>query len=69
MEDRVLEHLALREAVARLPERERTVILLRYYKGYTQQRAAQVVGVSQVQISRIERRAVERLRKELCDSM
>ncbi|MCD7917408.1 MAG: sigma-70 family RNA polymerase sigma factor [Clostridiales bacterium] len=65
MEDRVLEHLALREAVARLPERERTVILLRYYKGYTQQRAAQVVGVSQVQISRIERRAVERLRKEL----
>ncbi|MCD8161131.1 MAG: SigB/SigF/SigG family RNA polymerase sigma factor [Clostridiales bacterium] len=69
MEDRVLEHLALREAVARLPERERTVILLRYYKGYTQQRAAQVVGVSQVQISRIERRAVERLRKELRDSM
>ncbi len=65
MEDSLLEHLALREAVAQLPERERTVILLRYYKGYTQQRAARVVGVSQVQISRIERRAVERLRKLL----
>ncbi|MCD8086004.1 MAG: sigma-70 family RNA polymerase sigma factor, partial [Clostridiales bacterium] len=55
MEDRVLEHLALREAVARLPERERTVILLRYYKGYTQQRAAQVVGRCISMVSSVER--------------
>ena len=48
-----------------LPQRERKVLLLRYYKGLTQARTAKVLGVSQVQISRLERRAVERLREML----
>ena len=48
-----------------LPQREREVLLLRYYKGLTQTRAARVLGVSQVQVSRLERRAVERLRQML----
>ena len=64
-EERMIESLALREAVAALPERERMVIALRYYRGLTQTRAAELLGVSQVQISRLERRAVEALRKTL----
>lgn len=65
MEEGVLERLALREAVAALPERERQVIALRFYKNLTQDRCARILGVSQVQVSRIERRAVTRLRELL----
>ena len=64
-EERLVERLALEEAIARLPERERTVIDLRYFRAFTQERTARVIGVSQVQVSRIERRAVERLRRML----
>ena len=65
MEERVVERLALREAIRTLPERERQVICLRYYRNFTQDQAARVLGVSQVQISRMERRAVGRLREKL----
>ena len=59
---------ALDDALSTLvPDRERQVILLRYYKGLTQDRAARVLGVSQVQVSRIERKAVEHLRERLGD--
>ncbi len=64
-EERMIESLALRQAVAALPERERMVIALRYYRGLTQTRTAELLGVSQVQVSRLERRAVEALRKTL----
>ena len=65
MEEGLVERLALRTAIERLPERERQVLLLRYYRGMTQAVAARVLGVSQVQVSRLERRGVERLRQEL----
>ena len=65
IEEGIVEREALRTAIAALPDREQQVILLRYYRGMTQDRAARVLGVSQVQVSRIERRAVERLRKKL----
>ena len=65
MEEGVVERLALRGAIDSLPERERQVIFLRYYKNLTQDRAARVLGVSQVQVSRIERKAVEHLRERL----
>ena len=45
-----------------LPERERLTIQLRYFHGMTQERTARVLGVSQVQVSRLERRGLERLR-------
>ena len=64
-EDALVERIALREAVNQLPEKERMTILLRYFKGLTQERTARVLGVSQVQISRLERRGLERLRKML----
>lgn len=64
-EEATIERLALREAIDDLPERERKVIFLRYFKNFTQDRTAKVMGVSQVQISRIERKAVGHLREKL----
>lgn len=61
-EDTVLEHIALRAAIDRLPEQEKKTVLLRFYKGLTQQQCARVLSVSQVQISRLEKRAIEKLR-------
>ena len=53
----------LHQAVGALPEREREVLLLRYYRGMTQVQTARIVGVSQVQVSRLERRALGKLRE------
>lgn len=64
-EERMVEQVALRAAVEHLPEKEKQVIALRYFHGLTQQSCARVLGVSQVQISRLERRAVDLLRKKL----
>lgn len=65
MEESVVERLSLHTAIAALAQRERQVLLLRYYKGLTQTKAAKVLGISQVQVSRLERRAVEHLRSLL----
>jgi len=67
IEDELVEKLALRHAIDALPERERMVILLRFYRNFTQDRVSKVLGVSQVQVSRIERRAVAHLREALTD--
>ena len=64
-EDRLVEKIALRQAISELPERERTVIQLRYFHGLTQDRVAKVLGVSQVQISRIEKKAIQSLRERI----
>lgn len=64
-EEKMLERVALRSAIDRLPDREKQVIALRYYHGLTQQSCARIMRVSQVQISRLERRAVERMRNWL----
>ena len=64
-EERMVEHVALRSAIEKLPEREKQVIALRFYHGMTQQASARVLHVSQVQVSRLERRAVELLRSML----
>ena len=67
IEDDLVEKLTLRQAIDQLPERERMVILLRFYKNLTQDRVSKVLGVSQVQVSRIERRAVAHLREALTE--
>ena len=61
-EERLLEHLALREAIAKLPQREQMLISLRYFRAFTQQKTAQVLKISQVQVSRLEKKAIQRLR-------
>ena len=62
-EEKMVERVALRDAIERLPEREKQIVALRYFHGMTQQSCARVLHV---QISRLARRAVERLR-ELMD--
>lgn len=62
MEEDILERIALREAIDRLPEREQMVIRLRFFHGLTQDKTARILGVSQVQVSRIEKKALETLR-------
>jgi len=62
-EEKMVEKIALRQAIEALPEREATVIRLRYFHGLTQQRVSKVLGVSQVQVSRIEKKALEKLRE------
>ena len=64
-EESLLEHIALRAAIDSLPEREKQTILLRFYKGLTQQQCAKILGVSQVQVSRLEKRAIEKLRQSM----
>jgi len=62
-EEAMVERIALREAIDQLPEKERMTILLRYFKSLTQEQTARVLGVSQVQISRLERRGLQHLRE------
>ena len=62
-EEKMVEKIALRQAIEGLPERERTVIQLRYFHSLTQQRVAKVLDVSQVQVSRIEKKAIAMLRE------
>lgn len=62
-EERMVEKIALRQAIEALPEREKTVIKLRYFHCLTQQRVAKVMDVSQVQVSRIEKKALALLRE------
>lgn len=61
-EDAMVEKISLRQAISKLPEREGTVIKLRYFHGLTQERVAKVLDVSQVQVSRIEKKAIRILR-------
>ena len=63
MEDQIVEKIALREAIDSLNEREQMVIKLRFFHGLTQDKTSKILGVSQVQISRIEKKALETLRK------
>ena len=60
-EERMVEKIALRQAIDRLPEREAMVIRLRYFHALTQDRVSKVLKVSQVQVSRIEKKALAML--------
>ena len=62
MEEQIVERIALQEAISHLGEREQMVIRLRYFHSLTQDKTAKILGVSQVQISRIEKRALQTLR-------
>lgn len=62
-EDTMLERISLQQAIHKLPERERTVVKLRYFHGMTQERISKVLNVSQVQVSRIEKKALLKLKE------
>ncbi len=60
-----LEQIALGEAIARLSARERRILALRFYDGRTQMEVAREIGISQAQVSRLEKGAIGRIKKEL----
>lgn len=59
------EHVALGEAMERLGEREKRILFLRYYEGKTQTEISEEVGISQAQVSRLEKAALEKMRKQM----
>ena len=64
-EDSWLESVALKEAIRGLGERERTIINMRYYNNKTQMQIAEEIGISQAQVSRLEKSALEKMRKQI----
>ncbi len=60
-----IEHIALREAISRLGERERRILALRFYDGKTQMEVAKRIGISQAQVSRLEKNALGAIRKHI----
>ncbi|MBQ2445466.1 MAG: sigma-70 family RNA polymerase sigma factor [Oscillospiraceae bacterium] len=62
MEEEILDRISLQDALAKLPERDRMVIRLRFFHSLTQDKTAKLLGVSQVQVSRIEKKALAALR-------
>ena len=64
-EETWVENLSLREAINRLNKRERHIIDLRFYEGKTQMEVAQEIGISQAQVSRLEKNALKSMRNYL----
>lgn len=60
-----LEHIALKEAIARLTDRERHILNLRFFQGKTQMEVSAEVGISQAQVSRLEKNSIKQIRKNL----
>ena len=63
-----LERIALREAISSLNPREKKILALRFFDGKTQMEVAGEVGISQAQVSRLEKNAISSLRKAICVS-
>ena len=64
-DERWLEDIALQEAIGKLNEREKRIIEMRYYKGKTQMEIAQEIGISQAQVSRLEKGAFDQIRRQM----
>ena len=60
-----LEHIALKEAISHLTERERRILSLRFFEGRTQMEVSAEVGISQAQVSRLEKNAIRQIRKDI----
>jgi len=63
--EKVINHLTLKQLIQRLKPKERQVVVLRYFQDKTQMEVAKAIGVSQVQVSRIEKKVLEALRDGL----
>ena len=64
-DEKWVEDIALREALGKLGEKEKKIIDMRFYKGKTQMEIADEIGISQAQVSRLEKGAIERIRKQM----
>ena len=67
-EDGWMEHIALKEAFHALGDREKQILSMRFYDGKTQMEVAGLVGISQAQVSRLEKNAISTMRKRVCVS-
>ncbi len=66
IQEEITERLSLRQAVNELDDRDRRLIILRYYKNKTQTETAGILNISQVQVSRLEKKILARLRTQMC---
>ena len=64
-DDQWLEHIAIKEAINGLSEREQKIVRMRFFEGRTQMEIAKEINISQAQVSRLEKGALERIRKKL----
>lgn len=64
-EESIIDKLSIKSAVESLPEKEKMVIMLRFFKDLTQQKTADILGISQVQVSRTEKKAIALMRKHM----
>ena len=64
-EDSLIDKITLQQAISRLCERDRKIILLRYFKGKTQREISSILGISQVQVSRLEKKILNEMRYKL----
>ena len=64
-QEEMIENLLLKGAIEELPEREKKIIVLRYFRDMTQSEVAQKIGVSQVQVSRLENKIIQRFKEKL----
>lgn len=64
--DKVLDHMLLEQLLGRLDDKERALIHMRYFQDKTQMEVAKLMGISQVQVSRMEKRILLQLRDEVC---
>ena len=60
-----MEEIAIKEAVSRLDEREKRILSLRFFGGKTQMEVSREIGISQAQVSRLEKSALERIKKQI----
>ncbi len=64
-----IEGIALREGLRKLNDRERLILALRFYQGKTQMEVAEEIGISQAQVSRLEKTALKHMRKHIKDTV
>lgn len=62
---KIIDNLSLKTAIEKLDERGKKIILLRYYKGRTQTQVAKILGITQVQVSRIEKKILNEMKEIL----
>ena len=61
----IINKIALKDLIENLKEREKQIILLRYYRGKTQTQVSKMLGITQVQVSRIERKILDYMKEKL----
>jgi RNA polymerase sporulation-specific sigma factor len=64
-QEKWFDRMSLHDALSRLPERERLIVFLRFFKDKTQAEVAEVLGISQVQVSRLEKKILQNIREQL----